>query len=369
MKGVAYVLLVILVVVLAFMIASRVFGAGAFRAAGGGGGARGEAPAELCDGSPRAPYRAGAFRGARAVLTHLGQRKLLLGEVEFITRHGRPGMTLVYVGAAPGHHTRFLLSLFPRGRAGIAAVHLYDPVKFSRRLAGVPGVTLYCRPFTDADAAGWAGKKNVLFVSDIRRFGRQGAGPTVVEAQVSGDLAAQRGWVETIRPVAALLKFRFPFDARAPLEYLDGRVSFQAWPPPSSTETRLEIVRPPGDGRYPTRTYDPVAYEEQLSHHNTVDRTLSRYDMGGAAGHGLDGCYDCAREVGIWRAYFRGWGGAAGRALVGAGPGGAAPVGDIVGAAGKALGQTLTRPPHSTPFSERAAAFAGGVGSRGRAKK
>ena len=43
---------------------------------------------------------------------HLGQRKLLLTEVSFLTGHGNLSKNIVYIGAAPGHHIEFLSTLF-----------------------------------------------------------------------------------------------------------------------------------------------------------------------------------------------------------------------------------------------------------------
>eukprot|EP00961_Rhodomonas_salina_P002887 39493-Rhodomonas_salina.1 len=57
------------------------------------------------------PYR--RRQGEEKTVVHWGQRKLLLSELEFLTAHGAAGATVVYAGAAPGTHTRYLLELFP----------------------------------------------------------------------------------------------------------------------------------------------------------------------------------------------------------------------------------------------------------------
>jgi hypothetical protein len=43
---------------------------------------------------------------------HLGQRKLLLTEVNFLTNYSDLSKNIIYIGAAPGHHIEFLSTLF-----------------------------------------------------------------------------------------------------------------------------------------------------------------------------------------------------------------------------------------------------------------
>jgi hypothetical protein len=64
----------------------------------------------LRDDSPRLKYR----RRQNEVKTvlHWGQRKLLLSEVEFLTKYGHLSNTVVYAGAAPGTHLNILAELF-----------------------------------------------------------------------------------------------------------------------------------------------------------------------------------------------------------------------------------------------------------------
>ena len=44
---------------------------------------------------------------------HIGQRKLLLAEVDFLTRHGHRSYNVVYAGGAPGIHFPLIEKLFP----------------------------------------------------------------------------------------------------------------------------------------------------------------------------------------------------------------------------------------------------------------
>lgn len=62
---------------------------------------------------------------------HIGQRKLLLSEVQFLTKHSVK--YCVYAGSAPGHKTHFLSQLFPHIK-----FILVDPNQFDLVLADIP---------------------------------------------------------------------------------------------------------------------------------------------------------------------------------------------------------------------------------------
>ena len=64
-----------------------------------------------------------------------------------------------------------------------------------------------------------------------------------VEAVIATDMSAQQRWVEIIRPMAALLKFRLPWDDGA-TDYLSGTVALPVWGPPTTTESRLIVPSP-----------------------------------------------------------------------------------------------------------------------------
>jgi len=55
-----------------------------------------------------------------------GQRKLLLAEIDFLTRYVQEGVTVVYAGAAPGTHLNYLAELFPSVKKFV----LVDPAEF-----------------------------------------------------------------------------------------------------------------------------------------------------------------------------------------------------------------------------------------------
>ncbi len=219
------------------------------------------------DQLPRLPYRPAPYR-ARTSL-HLGQRKLLLSEVDFLTARARPGDTVVYAGAAPGIHTGFLAALFPAAR-----FELYDPRPFALRGSAeqLGRIRAHQKYFTDDDAAAYAGRDDVLFVCDIRTA-TPGAADT--EERVAADMAAQARWVDIMQPRAAMLKYRPPYSSDAPFEYLAGEVRLQAWGPRSSSEGRLVAERP-----YQTVPQEAREYEDRMFYLSSVVREWAAYDHG-----------------------------------------------------------------------------------------
>merc|ERR1739848_499715 len=66
------------------------------------------------DGAAEREYR--PRHGELKTVGHWGQRKLMLAEVEFLTRFHGDASTVVYAGAAPGLHVPLMAELFPRLR-------------------------------------------------------------------------------------------------------------------------------------------------------------------------------------------------------------------------------------------------------------
>jgi hypothetical protein len=146
-----------------------------------------------------------------------GQRKLLLSEVQFLTLFHKPDQVvnsiIVYAGAAPGIHIKFLHQMFHN-----FVYHLYNPVKFANGLDNGENIFTYQRKFTDEDAYNWAGLDNVYFISDIRTADFKKMDENQVEEFVSTDMLDQLKWFNNIKPVHALLKFRLPWPGLWPTQ-------------------------------------------------------------------------------------------------------------------------------------------------------
>lgn len=276
----------------------------------------------LNDDMPRLKYykRKGGFKS----VLHWGQRKLLLVEIEFLNMFSTDGDIVLYAGAAPGNHIPYLSKLFPT-----LEFALFDPNDFSIKEGGK--IKIYQKYFTDEIAQIFAGRDDVLFISDIRTASPSTMLSDEIELRVEEDNKAQKRWYEIVNAKKTMLKFRLPWLVPFELDkygkyvtsphnsrdrnkkykwvttgnekfvYLKGDIYIQPWAPQTSTETRLVIGPVPETGVELT-TYDNTAYEEQMFYYNNnVRPTLFEHCV---KGEGLDHCYDCATEVHILTNYF-----------------------------------------------------------------
>ncbi len=208
---------------------------------------------------------------------HWGQLKLFLSEMEFLTKVVRDAkgrkIIFVYAGAAPGEHTEYLASLFKNVR-----FELYDPNEF--KIKDNDQIHTHVEFFTEKTAEYWAKYPDIYlaFCSDIRT-----EPPT--EENIKRNMKMQLEWWKIMRPELSMFKFRLPWEAGS-TEYPEGDIYVQAYPGPSSSETRLICKKDAA-----IKQYDNNEYEEACSYHNTVIRS---YNYPNAIGAALDKCYDCA---------------------------------------------------------------------------
>jgi hypothetical protein len=187
---------------------------------------------------------------------HWGQFKLLLTEIQFLSRLKKEDLedaVVVYAGAADGRHMPILIDLFPE----IKALHLWDPRPYFPGLDQVPKIKLFTGLFTEEIARSYS-KQKTLFISDIRTV-------PVID-QIIEDQKMQMEWVLAMQPLWSMLKFRMPYPP-GKYEYLDGEIRLQAFSPSFSAETRLISHRP-----YKLKKWDTAEYEERLSWWNRVAR-------------------------------------------------------------------------------------------------
>jgi hypothetical protein len=216
---------------------------------------------------------------AKKTATRWGQLKLLMSEVQFLTLYWQPEEIpkpfFVYAGSAPGHHVVILAKMFPD-----VDFHLYDPRDlFDPELRSLSNVHLYVQKFGDEEVERWQKEQERLFfISDIRgrdynNRGYDEEANRQNEEIADRDMQLQMGWVQKLRPVKAMLKFRLPYSydfikaKGKTYSYLDGTIFRQQWAPPTSTEGRLV---PHSD--LSLRDWDYQAYEEAMFYFNTVVR-------------------------------------------------------------------------------------------------
>jgi len=216
---------------------------------------------------------------------------------------------VVYVGAAPGRHVPSLVRRFPQ-----CCFELYDPADFDAALVSfaaseaADGRVRLVQGFFDEEACATLSAKSkagelgpILFFSDIRTADEQLMDVPTLNDAILRDMERQRQWVEILRPEMSVLKFRLAWGPGR-TSYLRGRLLVQAFPPCTSTETRLVVLRSDLESCQPSAEYDHEEYEQRLMHHNTVTRACI-HELGLAADAfqekvpGLDRCFDCAALV------------------------------------------------------------------------
>ena len=238
--------------------------------------------------------------------THLGQRKLMLSEMQLLNEYYKlyptdSVITIISVGSAAGHHLIQLNEMYPKTKW-----ILIDPSPFDERLFNKPETyRIINKLFTD-DICDQLKKelkdKNFLFVSDIRRDEKD------FEAGVIRDMQLQYDWVKKLLPLLSLLKFRMNYKMKKGdiLPYLNGDLLYGIWATPVSGETRLLVKQE--DINKKDKIYDFNDYEEIMFYHNKNERTTCflKYKNKTKYKNFIENknnlyceCFDCLQELNI----------------------------------------------------------------------
>lgn len=194
-------------------------------------------------------------------LLHLGQLKLLISEILFLSRSlkDKINYTVIYVGAAEGYHIKYLADMFPQYN-----FILYDPGRFA--ITEDKNIKIHNDFFTIEVANKYANEKNILFISDIRTLDiakYQGVDDDEADRIIIEDNKKQLRWIQIIKPVNSLLKFRLPYKP-GNTKYLEGKIYLQNYSP-ISTETRLMVKR---DDINKYKEYSNEEYDEKMAYFN-----------------------------------------------------------------------------------------------------
>lgn len=233
---------------------------------------------------------------------HWGQLKLMLTEVEFLSKimleyknikSDTRKIYFIYAGAAPGHHIYFLQKMFP-------TVHfeLYDPNKFVVKDNSM--LKTHVQFFMDADAEYWKKRATdenlyLTFCTDIRTE------PATCE-NIVRNMEMQKKWWQIMNPELSMFKFRLPWE-EGETEYPTGEIYIQPFPGSTSTETRLIVKKDAVLTKYNNKTYEAACFL-----HNAVNRQmfypckLGNLDI---SRDGIDNCYDCVTFVNIVDGYIK----------------------------------------------------------------
>jgi len=285
----------------------------------------------------KSPYRMEQNRTSdfirnKCSVPHLGQRKLLMTEVLFLSQYNLQNIEkkdkppiVIYPGAAPGLHIVYLAKLFPN-----IEFHLYDMSKYDINLREdnirPKNITLYQQLFLDEESQYWAkkGKEgiDIYLVSDIRAL--TGSEKTLEQTEnvIHIDNILQYKWIEEIRPVSAIIKWRVPFTFGESFryKYLSGEILLQPWGGIGTSETRLIVECPPKNKPYKYKTIKNTIFEEKMSAFNNVQKSMGYfnhpikcsgfepYDKYESSiyksGLGMDHCWNCSSELLIWCLYL-----------------------------------------------------------------
>ena len=245
---------------------------------------------------------------------HIGQRKLLLSEIQLLTtwyQEHNYDPIVVYIGAAPGTHLILLSYLFPN-----VFFILYDGAKFDKTLSYYPNIYELHEGkdgFVDTKlvhniAKRFNNKNNIILISDIRLGADD---KSKFEKGVTEDMKSQQEWMEILRPQMSLLKFRMSYNLNHGdrLNYTKGDILYQIWPKDKSGETRL-LVRKKDIGN--KIDYDFKDYEQTMFFHNKYKRPFCYSDATPAMKKYIFSphnvycpCYDCLAELTVLDNYSK----------------------------------------------------------------
>lgn len=255
------------------------------------------------DKAPKETYR--ERKEEFKTVTHIGQRKLLIMEIEFLTNWAEPGDIVIYAGAAHGGHHEILSLLFKD-----VLFLLYDPGDFiieeNYNKVIEPGTMITNRKifkefFTDSVAnylRNLYKENRILFISDIRRMDAN-LPDEEKDKSIKGDMESQMRWVQILNPTASLLKFRLLYTP-GQMRYLDGFMYLQPWVGETSTETRLLVL-----DNHKFRLYDNTSNEQAMFYHNIHTRTTYYESIEDYDGKISCHCYDCVAELFILNKYAK----------------------------------------------------------------
>lgn len=200
---------------------------------------------------------------------HLGQLKLMITELFFLSKVSKPNNKVLYVGAANGYHIEKLAELFPS-----LQFDLWDPGHFEVKEG--KNIKIFRKFFTDDEANKYATEgSNILFMCDMRtlkiaEYKKQNDNEAM-DYLVMDDMSMQQKWIQIINPIYAYLKFRLPYDIPK-FKYLKGTIYLQPYSP-LSTETRLLT-----NNYHSFKEYDSLEFDEKLAHFNYIDKYQIKTD-------------------------------------------------------------------------------------------
>lgn len=210
---------------------------------------------KLTDIKKQLPYKYNKGQVCKRFGMHIGQRKLLLSEVQFLTKHGSQKYC-VYVGSAPGNKTHMLSNLFPDIKFILVDPNIFKLFlthnNVSHRMEKHPDIVhIYHEYPTESNkyktnkklfemsekekdeviefiktskhkifiwedymtldlAKFFSSIDGTVFISDIRtKLSDDGGSPG--DMDIVWNRSMVHNWINTIRPDMSMVKFRIPY--------------------------------------------------------------------------------------------------------------------------------------------------------------
>ena len=210
------------------------------------------------------------------------QRKILLSEIEFLTKFAVQNDCLViYAGGASTTHLNYLSALFPQ----VKFVLIDENCSVTNE---TDQIEIKSENFTDQLANDYSQmNKALLFICNIGAF-----------TSNDKDMKNQITWHSIMKPNASLFKFCLP-QTQQTIEFLQGQLLLDLWSSKESYECRLIVEKDAKMFEYNCRDI-----ERALIHfHNTTRTMYYEHDFDNIETEGIDHCYDCRAEIFILQQY------------------------------------------------------------------
>lgn len=236
---------------------------------------------------------------------HIGQRKLLIDEILFLTIYSKAQDYIIYVvydSISAISHITILSKLFPD-----LNFHVWDS---NADLKGTKHesdrIKTFKREFKNEDALTYRKEYKekgfrLIFICDIG----------TEESNLDKNNIKQSIWLDLMKPSMAMLKFKPPFpEQNKTYEYCDGTIWVQAYGPRFSTETRLIV--PEFKDASPKKIYNLVDHENKMYFFNLIIRNFMTFtlpfklqdDKGRDLVQGITNNFDIAFEIYTWTQYL-----------------------------------------------------------------
>ena len=192
-----------------------------------------------------------------------GQRKLLVSEIQFLTKYGHLSDTVIYIGSAPGYHLNILIESFKNIKKWIFFDPYYTIINKTENIQ-------INRQLFDKETANKYKSLNALLICDIRSYNKSIKQPIdLSDKTIIKDMQLQKEIVQNGNFIMCSLKFRLPWNLGTSTYYFDGELYTQSWTGEYSPELRLFT-----DGKT-YKYYNHKKIDNQMYYYNKITRLLS----------------------------------------------------------------------------------------------